>query len=57
MTTSTISEIGIFGIYLGSPEKTELNESIGHLIRTKGETVDEGGVNTGFAVLDSPLLC
>jgi len=29
---------------------------VGHLVRTKTETSDEGGVAAGFAVLDSPYL-
>ena len=33
-----------------------LNEDAGHLLRTKGATVDEGGVAAGYAHIDSPLL-
>jgi glutathione synthase len=33
-----------------------LNESAGHLVRTKFESSNEGGVAAGFAVLDSPYL-
>ena len=33
-----------------------LNAMAGHLLRTKFDGVDEGGVATGFAVLDSPFL-
>jgi len=29
---------------------------VGHLVRTKAEGVDEGGVATGFSVVDSPLV-
>ena len=31
------------------------NKAAGHLVRTKIEGVDEGGVAAGFAVLSSPL--
>ena len=31
------------------------NKPAGHLVRTKLEGVDEGGVAAGFAVLSSPL--
>ena len=31
------------------------NRPAGHLVRTKLEGVDEGGVAAGFAVLSSPL--
>lgn len=33
-----------------------LNEEVGHLVRTKTSSSNEGGVAAGFAVLDSPLL-
>jgi hypothetical protein len=33
-----------------------INEEVGHLVRTKTSSSDEGGVAAGFAVLDSPLL-
>jgi len=32
------------------------NHDGGHLVRSKGANVDEGGVAAGFAHLDSPLL-
>lgn len=34
----------------------QLNEEVGHLVRTKTSSSNEGGVAAGFAVLDSPLL-
>jgi Eukaryotic glutathione synthase, ATP binding domain len=34
-----------------------MNEEVGHLVRTKTASSDEGGVAAGYAVLDSPLLC
>lgn len=37
-------------------EEVLLNETAGHLVRTKMETSNEGGVAAGFAVLDSPYL-
>lgn len=30
--------------------------TFGRLLRTKGKDSNEGGVNAGFAVIDSPLL-
>jgi len=32
------------------------NEEVGHLVRTKTSSSNEGGVAAGYAVLDSPLL-
>jgi hypothetical protein len=32
------------------------NENFGTLMRTKGSHNNEGGVNAGFAVIDSPIL-
>ncbi|KAG8778334.1 hypothetical protein FRC15_010871, partial [Serendipita sp. 397] len=58
-----VSELGIFGWALfGSKLQDEqismsLQEgSGGYLLRTKGEESDEGGVATGFSVLDSVIL-
>lgn len=33
-----------------------VNETVGHLLRTKPVESDEGGVATGYSVIDSPLL-
>ena len=52
-----LSELGVFGVFLGSGDKDPLlNKPAGHLLRTKLEGVDEGGVASGFACLDSPIL-
>ncbi|KAH8922935.1 glutathione synthase [Atractiella rhizophila] len=52
----TISELGIFGVCLFGTEAVKVNESGGHLLRTKGKESDEGGVAVGFSVIDSPWL-
>jgi len=55
--TETISELGIFGWALFGPGAKEVkHEEAGWLVRTKGTNSDEGGVATGFSVLDSLLL-
>lgn len=60
-----ISELGVFGTFLGDTSKAEgggggggvpLNAYAGYLVRTKLAHVNEGGVATGYAVLDSLLL-
>ena len=51
-----VGELGIYGVFVARDNEVLMNESGGHLLRTKPGTVDEGGVATGFAVLDSPLL-
>ncbi|GAA6016177.1 hypothetical protein JCM11491_003758 [Sporobolomyces phaffii] len=57
-----VSELGIYGVVLlkedlerGGCEVVK-NETVGHLLRTKGRESDEGGVAVGFSVLDSPVL-
>lgn len=55
-SSSSVSELGIFGIYLIQGNKEIINRSAGHLLRTKATSIKEGGVATGFSVLDSPLL-
>lgn len=49
-------ELGIYGVYVGTTSHAILNEAVGHLLRTKLSSSNEGGVATGFAVLSSPLL-
>jgi glutathione synthetase len=53
---STVSELGIYSTYLSDGTKVLLDRQVGHLLRTKLDGVNEGGVASGFAVLDSPLL-
>lgn len=60
-----VSELGIYGVVLlkenlegegvGGREVLR-NETVGHLLRTKGRESDEGGIAVGFSVLDSPVL-
>lgn len=53
----SISELGVYGTFLGSGNGKELlNEYAGYLVRTKLEGVDEGGVASGYAVLNSPIV-
>ncbi|KAJ3518188.1 hypothetical protein NLJ89_g32 [Agrocybe chaxingu] len=52
-----VSELGIFGWALfGGPDKQVVEREVGWLVRTKGKESNEGGVATGFSVLDSLLL-
>lgn len=56
-----VSELGVFGVALfrraeGGGAEVLVNETVGHLLRTKGKESDEGGVAVGFSVIDSPLL-
>jgi len=57
-----VSELGIYGVMLlkedlenGGCEILD-NQTVGHLLRTKGRESDEGGIAVGFSVLDSPVL-
>ena len=52
----TISELGVFGTFLAAGDRVVVNRYAGHILRTKLDGVDEGGVATGYAVLSSPLL-
>ncbi|XP_060564458.1 glutathione synthetase-like [Ruditapes philippinarum] len=51
-----ISELGIYGVYLGTAEEEFYNAEAGHVLRTKSTEDDEGGIVAGFATMDSPLL-
>lgn len=58
--TDVVSELGIFGWSLFGWEGAEKNKveerEVGWLVRTKGKDSNEGGVATGFSVLDSVVL-
>ena len=51
-----ISELGMYGVALFDNDNEILNAHGGHLLRTKFSNTNEGGVATGFAVLNSPIL-
>lgn len=53
-----ISELGIFSTFLGDTSTGKIEESRygGFHVRTKLAGVNEGGVATGYAVLNSPML-
>ncbi|NXA39819.1 GSHB synthetase, partial [Eudromia elegans] len=51
-----ISELGIFGVYVRQGKEMVMNESAGHLLRTKAIEHADGGVAAGVAVLDTPFL-
>ncbi len=57
----SISEVGIYGTYLGygsykGMKDDVVNNYAGYLLRTKGADTDEGGVATGYSVLNSVAL-
>ena len=49
----SVSELGIFSSYLPNQEMSKV---CGHLLRTKDKNVREGGVNAGYAFLDTAIL-
>ena len=52
----TLSELGIYSSFLGNGEMVYSSKYVGHLLRTKPLEAQEGGVASGFSVLDSPRL-
>lgn len=55
----SVSELGVYGTYLaqgGEAEQVLMNEYAGYLLRSKPAGVDEGGVATGYSVLNSIAL-
>ena len=59
--SEVVSELGVYGVMLfrrGQDGGADVlvNETVGHLLRTKGRESDEGGVAVGFSVIDSPWL-
>jgi len=51
-----VSELGIFGVIIGTETEILVNEEVGHMLRTKLSTANEGGVAAGLGALDSPYL-
>lgn len=53
-----ICELGVYGACLWNQDTGELlhNEEAGHLLRTKGDQSEEGGVAAGFGCMDSCCL-
>eukprot|EP01060_Flectonema_neradi_P040109 TRINITY_DN9035_c0_g1_i1.p1 TRINITY_DN9035_c0_g1~~TRINITY_DN9035_c0_g1_i1.p1 ORF type:complete len:474 (+),score=96.67 TRINITY_DN9035_c0_g1_i1:60-1481(+) len=51
-----ISELGIYGLYLGDGGEPIINKAAGHLLRSKPEHQQDGGVASGVAALDSIVL-
>ncbi|XP_065334799.1 glutathione synthetase-like isoform X2 [Cloeon dipterum] len=54
--SDVVGELGIFGVVIGDSEKILVNKQVGHMLRTKLSTADEGGVAAGLGALDSPYL-
>ena len=58
----SLSEFGFFSCLFtknqaaNEPKETITNEILGTLMRTKASHHNEGGVNAGFSVIDSPFL-
>lgn len=56
-----LSELGIFSCVFArnddeKGQKVLKSENMGTLVRTKASHFNEGGVNSGFAVVDSPWI-
>lgn len=49
-------EIGIFSTLFLEQKELLVNQNMGYLMRTKGSHFNEGGVNSGYAVIDLPVL-
>eukprot|EP00171_Calliarthron_tuberculosum_P011969 IDg11969t1 len=51
-----VSELGFFGSIITVDGDVVENKTVGHCIKSKKATVDDGGIIVGVAVLDSPRL-
>jgi len=56
-TGECVSELGIFGIYLGDGKEEVVNDDAGYLLRTKLAKFQDGGIANGIGSLDSVYLC
>lgn len=53
---NAVSELGVYGVIIAKHDTVILNQPAGYLLRTKPEESNEGGVVSGFSVLDVPCL-
>ncbi|XP_066354594.1 glutathione synthetase, chloroplastic-like [Miscanthus floridulus] len=53
---NAVSEFGAFGAYPRNKDKVIINDQCGYLMRTKAATLNEGGVVSGYAFLNSIFL-
>ncbi|XP_072762521.1 glutathione synthetase [Anoplolepis gracilipes] len=54
--SEVISELGVYGVIIGDSNNIILNKEVGHVLRTKFSSEDEGGIVAGIGALDSPYL-
>ncbi|KAK2585964.1 hypothetical protein KPH14_010541 [Odynerus spinipes] len=54
--SEVISELGIYGVIIGDETNILFNKEVGHILRTKVSSENEGGIIAGIGVLDSPYL-
>jgi len=51
-----VCELGIFGVVIGDDKHILTNKQVGHMLRSKLSSANEGGVAAGAGALDSPYL-
>ncbi|CAK8997870.1 Glutathione synthetase (GSH synthetase) (GSH-S) (Glutathione synthase) [Durusdinium trenchii] len=51
-----VAELGIFGTFVADGDKVRCNKVVGHLLRSKGQQTNQGGVFVGNATVDVPFL-
>jgi glutathione synthase len=57
--SATLQELGIYSslfIDVSGPSLIREHKTFGKLVRTKNSDTDEGGVATGYSVVDQPFL-
>ncbi|XP_067941608.1 glutathione synthetase-like [Watersipora subatra] len=52
----TVSELGMYGVIIGSASSVERNAASGYLLRTKSSNANEGGYYAGISAIDTPSL-
>mmetsp|Transcript_21124 Transcript_21124/g.46405 ORF Transcript_21124/g.46405 Transcript_21124/m.46405 type:complete len:568 (+) Transcript_21124:18-1721(+) len=51
-----VSELGIYTVVVADGRRRVQSDVVGHMLRTKDQSTSEGGVNAGFAVLNTPVF-
>lgn len=56
LVEDTICELGVYGFVLANNDSLLYNTSGGYLLRSKSSNMEDGGVASGRAYIDAPLL-
>ncbi|XP_035826153.1 glutathione synthetase-like [Aplysia californica] len=54
--SDVVSELGVYGVYIGCADSEVVNVACGHMLKTKIHGTNEASICAGFAGFDIPLI-